>query len=234
MTTSNNTIWQLTRDEIINAALRKIGVVGEGQVANAQQLLDGAQALNALVAEFQTLGLLLWKRVEIAVPLTTAGTYQIGVGKTVDVPFPLKISQGNLMLAGSSTNLDMMLISRYEFNNLPTASGTPIQLSYQPFVNYGELSVWPTPDTSVPSGSTVTLTCQEPFDMFTSGTETADFPQEWQNALIYNLALTLSDEFSLPLDDRRWLEKQAEKRLGIAQSSSTEEASVFFYPDRGM
>jgi hypothetical protein len=233
MATSNNTIWQLTRDEIINASLRKIGVVGEGVSANAQQLTDAAQALNAVIAEFQTLGMLLWKRVETAIPLTTASTYRIGIGQTVNTPFPLKVSQANLVLSGSSTNLDMTIISRNEFNNLPTAVGTPIQLTYQPFVNYGEMTVWPSPDVTVPSGSTVVLTYHEAFDYFTAGTQTADFPQEWHNALVYGLASSLADEYSLPLDDRKWIERQADKRLSIALSSATEEVSSYFYPDRG-
>jgi hypothetical protein len=79
----------------------------------------------------------------------------------------------------------------------------------------------------------VFLTYQTPFYKFTSGTETLDCPQEWYNAIIYQLAHIKSDGYSLPLEDRRWFEKQAEKRLNTALSAGTEDTSIFFYPDRG-
>jgi len=234
MTTSNNTIFQLSRDDIINAALRKLSVVGEGQVANANQLTDAAQALNTLVAEMQTLGLHLWKRFEYSLTLV-AGTsnYTIGVGQTLNLPFPLKLIQAETLLTGASSRIDLEIKANYDFNNLPNSStGTPVAVTYQPFVNYGIVSVWPTPDASVPALSSIVLTYQKPFDYFDTGTDTADFPQEWGNALIYQLALVLSDEYGLPLDDRRWLEKQADKRLASALATASEDTSIFLYPHK--
>jgi len=236
MATSNNTIWQLTRDEIINAALRKISVVGEGQSANTTQLSEGAQALNAIITEFATLGMPLWKREELGITLVPGQKeYEIGIGETINHPFPLKLYQANLALTGSSTRLNMQILAHYDYNNLPVStSGTPVQVTYQPMNNVGVLSVWPEPSTSVPTGSQIILTFQRPFDVFTSGTETLDFPQEWAHALIYQLAHVLSDEYALPLEDRRWYEKQAEKRLSTALAIGTEDGSLFFYPDRGI
>lgn len=234
MTTSTNTINQLTRDDFINAALRKIGVLGEGQTANAAQLSDGAQALNLILKDFQVLGMQLWKREELSVPLVNnTSTYEIGVGKTINVPFPFKLTQANLAITGASARLNMEIKAHYDYNNLPINSfGTPVAVSYQPFINYGVLYVWPTPNSSVPAGSSIYITYQTPFFLFTSGAETADVPQEWEHAIVYQLAHVLSDEYQLPLEDRRWIEKQAEKRLANALQGGTEEASVFFFPNK--
>ena len=235
MATSGITVSQLTRDQIINAALRKIGVVGEGVIANATQLADGQEALNATVLELTTFGMPLWKRTELAITLVTGQrTYTIGVGQTINVPFPQKLSEAVMQVSGSNSQIDMEIKARYDFNLLPTNSnGTPVSVTYQPFVNYGELLVWPTPDSSLPAGSTVAITYQEPFDVFTSASETPDFPQEWQQALIYQLALVLSDDYGLPVTDKQWLEKQAEKHISQVLGFGTEEASLFIYPDRG-
>lgn len=232
MATSNNTIWQLSRDDIINAALRKISVLGEGQTANAQQLSDGAQALNALISELQPLGLELWKRLEMDVTLVNGqSTYTIGVGKAINIPFPVKLLQVESQIGTSSSRVDMEIKARYDFNNLPVNStGTPVSISYQPFINYGVLSVWPTP-TALPVGSKLVLTYQKPFDIFTTGVETIDFPQEWHNTLIYHLAALLADEYQLPLDDRKWLEGRADKRLATVLSGGGEGTSLFFYPN---
>lgn len=229
MATSSVTLLELSRDAIINSALRKISVIGEGQVANAQQLSDGAEALNLVLADFQSLGMPLWKRQETGVTLVNGqSTYTL-------TQYPLKLIQANLALTGNTSRTDLQIIPDYNFNNLPVGStGTPVNVSYQPKIEQGILSVWPTPDASVPSGSQIILTYTLPFYKFTSGTETADCPQEWYHAIILQLALVLADEFSLPLEERAWLEKQADKRLATALSSSSEETSVFFYPDRRM
>lgn len=234
MATSGVTVWQKNRDSIISAALRKIGVIGEGVSASSTQLSEGEEALNTVISEFQALGMPLWKRKELSITLVSGQKeYTIGEGLALDEPFPLKLLQANLALTGSATRLNMQILAHYDYNNLPvTSTGTPVQVTYQPFINYGVLSVWPTPNDSVPVGSSVIITYQSPAEIFTSGTETMDFPQEWYNAVIYNLSLVLADEYGIPIPDKQWLEKQAEKHLNTALSIGTEDASITFYPDR--
>lgn len=235
MATSGITVSQLTRDQIINSALRKLGVVGEGTSANATQLSEGQEALNSTLLELMTFGMPLWKRTELSITLVDdQRSYMIGIGQATNVAFPLKLQEAVMQVAGSNSQIDMQIKARFDFNLLPTNSyGTPVSVSYQPYINYGELLLWPIPDSSVPAGSQVIITYQEPFDVFTTGTETPDFPQEWQNALIYQLALVLSDEYGLPIPDKQWFEKQAEKHIAQALSFGMEEASLFLFPDRG-
>lgn len=229
MSTSGTTVLEMTRDSIINAALRKIGVVGEGVVANAEQLSTGAEALNTLVQEFATLGMPLWKRTELAISMVTnQRDYTIGIGQTLNVPFPMKISEATFEYTGSDTQQDVEIKANYDFNLLPSDSqGIVVCMKYQPYINYGVVSVWPKPSTA---NGTLTITYQKPYDVFTAGGETPDFPQEWQNALIYNLALLLSDEYSLPIPDKQWLEKQAARHLTQALDFGTEEGSITFSP----
>ena len=234
MATSTTTLWSMSRDSIISKALSKLGVVGEGETASPTQIADCVDDLNAILAEFQTLGMMLWKRHELAITLVSGQSeYTIGEGQTINAPYPYKVNQVNLAVTNSNSRPEVRILSNQEFNSLsPTASGTPIQASYQPFIDYGVLSVWPKPDASLPAGSQVVVTYQRPLFKFTTGTETLDCPQEWYNAVIYQLAHVKSDDYSLPLEDRRWLEKQAEKRLNGALSGGTEDSSIFFFPDR--
>lgn len=230
MATSGTTVAELTRDTIISAALRKLGVIGEGVTANATQLSDGASALNTLVASFQTLGMPLWKRTEYDITMVAGQRdYTLGVGQTLNTAFPLKISEATLVVTGSSAQIDVEIKSNYDFNRLPSdTSGRVVSIKYQPYVNYGVVSVWPLPDSTV---QTLTITYQKPFDMYTAAGETPDFPQEWQNALIYGLTLLLSDEYGIPIPDKQWFEKQAEKHLNTALSFGTEESSLMFQPN---
>jgi hypothetical protein len=94
------------------------------------------------------------------------------------------------------------------------------------------LSLWPLPTSTEVSAYTLQLTYQRPFEGFTAAGETTDFPQEWQNALIYNLAAELAPEYGVPLEDRKMLHGMAEKHLNTALQAGVEEASFYFMPDR--
>lgn len=231
MATSGITIQELTRDQIITRALRKIGVIGEGVAASATQISEGAEVLGPLVQEMQTLGMPLWKRRDYPLTLVSGqNTYTLGVGQTTNIPFPLKISEAVLQQGTSSSQIEVEIKPSFDFNLLPSyATGTVVSMKYQPFINYGVVTVWPTPNTS---DQVLTLTFQQPFDIFNASGDTADFPQEWQNALIYQLALLLADEYGLPIPDKQWIEKQATKHLSQALDFGTEEGSITFYPDR--
>lgn len=234
MATSGNTIKQQTRDQIINGALRKLWQA-KGQVADTQDTSDAAEALNALVAEYQALGMQLWKRKELTITLVASQRdYTIGVGQVIGNASPLHLLQALLRDINSNSVIDMQIMSRFDFNLLPTTStgngGQPVNVSYQPFINYGVLSVWPTPDASAASNKQIILAYTAPVEYFDSALNTPDFPQEWANALIYGLAVLLADEYGVPTQDKQWLEKQAEKHLLTAMSTGAEDASLFFQP----
>ena len=49
MATSGSSDFTRTRDQIIKAAYRKLGVIRSTQTPNTQLITDGAEALNALI-----------------------------------------------------------------------------------------------------------------------------------------------------------------------------------------
>jgi hypothetical protein len=230
MTTSNQTIFELNRDQIISAALRKLLVLGDDQVATATQLANGTQALNAIVATFQSLGMPLWKRTELPITMVAGQRdYTIGMGRTIAVPFPLHVHEAALNLPGSGSPIDVTVKPRADFNMLPsTSNGIPVNATYQPFTNYGVFSVWPTPDSTTATGTTITITYQAPFQYFIGSTDTPDFPQEWANALIYALAVSLAPENGVPLMDRTQLIKEADRHLMVVLANGGEDGSIYF------
>lgn len=236
MTTSGSTLFQLSRDEIINAAYRKLLVLDIDQTANTAQLAVGTQALNAIVATFQSLGMPLWARKELPITMVSGQRdYTIGIGQTINTAFPLHVYQAVLNIPPNYTQIDVNMMARQDFNLLPTSttstSGTPVNATYQPFINYGVLSVWPTPDSSTIAGTTITITYQAPFEYFVAGTDTPDFPREWANALIYSLAVALAPENGLPIPDRKAMREEADMHLNTALANGTEDGSIFFGKD---
>lgn len=232
MTTSNQTIYQLTRDDIIKGALRKLGRLAKGQTPDTEDYTNAQQSLNAIIAEYTTIGMQLWSRTDYTLTLVAGQkAYTMGIGQTINIPFPFKLLSVTLNNTGGG-NIEVFPIAKQDFDLLTiTSTGTPVNYTYQPFINYGTLTVWPTPDASVIANYTCVLTYQKQLQGFTTGTETPDFPQEWQNALIYALALDLAPEYGVPLMDISQLEKQADKHLMMAAMAGVEEASFYFQPD---
>lgn len=231
MTTSGVTTTELNRDSIISAAMRKCQVLAKGQTPDAEDLSNGTSALNNLVAQLMTMGMPLWAENSYTVPLVAGqASYTIGVGQSVNTPFPLRVIQAWYIPSGGTSRQDIFPTANYDMNKLPDgSSGTPSQYSYQPKINYGILTIWPKPDTTATAGA-FTIRYVSPFETFSGATDTPYFPREWNNALIYGLAALLAPEYGVPLQDRAQLEKQAQMHLDIALDSGDEPTSIYLSP----
>jgi hypothetical protein len=233
MSTSGETENQLTRNEYIEAATRKLGVVADGQTLSATNYTNGMYAFNALIGEFRGLGMPLWARYSYSFsPTNGTSSYSIGISQTLNTPYPLKMLQAYRSDSGASTRIPIEIVSDYNFNLYPSnSSGFPIQLSYQPKVNLGTIKLWPTPDATAAT-STITIVYQRPTEYMSTSTDTLDVPEEWTNAIIYNLATRLAPEWGVPLPDRDHLKKEAKEMLDRALEFGQEDGSLFFQPMR--
>lgn len=232
MATSNQTEYELTRNQFIEAAMRKVGALARGQTPAAEDYTNNTIALNALIAAYQGLGMSVWKRIDYSITPTTNTNYTIGAGETIDTPFPLNINYAYMLHTASGAKTEVREVTQDEFNRLnSTSTGLPNQYMYIPKINKGTLSVWPKATTAVTTDYTLHLVYQAPFEGFTAAGETADFPQEWQNPLIYGLALAIAPEYGLPLDDRKILAEELKMFLDMATSTSDVADSLFVQPD---
>lgn len=231
MSTSGTTTWKLNRNELISAALRKLGVLSGGSSPETYQITDGTQALNALVKGLQTDGMPVWA-IKTYSFTTVAGDpdYPIGVGQTLNTAKPLKIFQAWRNQDSMYSNVPMNIYTNYNYDLLPLAnsSGTPVNLYYQPMRDSGMINLWPKP---IDSTTTISIRYQAPFEDMTGATDDLDFPSEWTEAVIYLLAVRLAPEYGLPILDRQQLKKEADELHAQAMMFGTEEGSFFFQPD---
>ena len=220
--------YQLTRNELIEAALRKLAVLAEGQTPSTQNYADADKALNLIIAQYRALGMPLWARAEYTFTPTTS-SYNIGSGQTLNTSFPVKMLQA--YRTETNTKIDMDIVPKEEFNILPNgSSGSPIKLSYQPYVNYGTIYLWPAPTST--NTATITLVYTRPLTYTTLATDVLDMPEEWQQAVVYALAVALSPEWSIPLPDRQFLKQEAKEYLDNAASVGQDVGSFFVLPAR--
>lgn len=233
MTTSGQTIIEMNTATIVAASLRKIGALALGQTPLTEETTNCTEALNNLIAEFQTLGMPLWARKTYNIPMIAGQQlYSIGVGQAVNTPFPLKVLQA-WTIANTGGSIQELWPNAIDvFNRLPQTSstGTPSQYMYQPFINYGQFKVWPIPDATTVSSRTLTISYMAPFEGFVNTTDTPYFPREWNNALVYGLADLIAPEYGIPLNDRGMLKKEAEAHREMALDFGLENASLTFQP----
>lgn len=232
--TSGSTVLSMNRDAICNAAARKIGAISLGNTLSLTEIVNASEALNNLVAEYMTLGMPLWARLDYTIPMVVGQSqYVIGVGQAVNTPFPLKVIQAWVVVTSGGTKQELMPNAIDNFNRLPllqAAYGSPSQYMYQPFIDFGQFNVWPAPDSTTVSMKTLTISYMRPFDVFAVSTDTPYFPREWNNAIIYGLAALIAPEYGVPLNDRGSLQKEAEMHKELALDFGLENASLTFQP----
>lgn len=235
MTTSNSTDFSVSRDDIINRALRLIGAVAQGETPTSAQISEASTALNSLVKAWQADGMPLWalKRYNITLTAST-NSYNIGVGQTIDTPKPLKVLQAWFHNTSSNVDVPMRIVTQQEYNILgnKTSSGQPIQLWYEPLNMYGTLHVFPTPSSTDAANGYITILYQRPFEDFDSSTDTPDFPQEWYDAIMYGLATRLAPEYGLDIPSRKTLWQEMSVIKQDALNFGLEEGSLYFQVDR--
>jgi hypothetical protein len=231
MATSNSTNWSLNRDQVISSALRKLGVLPSGGTPSTAQVNDATDALQALVKAFQADGMPLWKAHTTSFT-TVDGTrqYTVGPSQTVNSPKPLRIIQAFRIPPGETRGVPLNIVNRYDFSNYTSdVEGTPLALYYQPLLTTGTIHLWPTPDNSTTS---IVFHCISPYEDMDAAANDFDFPSEWIQALIYNLAWALAPEYGIPPLDRGILQKEAEYWHQYVLSMSTEEGSLYIQPYR--
>lgn len=218
-------------ERIISAAYRKLNVLPSGYTYNPNQLLAGEIALNALTKEFQALGMSAYLISSVQINMA-AGVGSYFIGELLNAtPFPTYIYKANLLQPGTS-QIEMTQYSVSDFSSLPyNSTGVPVGFLYLVGKTSAVLQVWPTPDASVPTGTTVELVYQRPMDIILGPTDAVDFPAEWETPLVYHLAVLLADEVGAPEQKKAWLEKQADKHLALVLGSTNEQGSVFVQPD---
>lgn len=227
MATSNNTSFELTRDQLIVRAYAKLGIPGEGNSLSAAQIADGDECLNTVVALAVTDGMPLWKRLTTTVtPSTTSQAYTL--------PNAVKVSQVVLrdVLGGSQYALQNK--SLYDFNNLPNLSvGVPVHYRFAPAIEGGVVYIWPqTSDPATVSAKLIDIVYQKEFDGFVATGNTPDFPAYWTAALVYRTAVMLAPENGVPLQDRQMLMQEASNYWSTASAYGDEDGSFYIQPDR--
>lgn len=152
---------------------------------------------------------------------------------TTKIQRPLSIVHAALR-DSDNNDTEMTAVSLQEYFSLSTktASGVPSQFYYDPQTTNGALYIWPTP---AEVSSRIYMTIRRPVSDFDATSDTPDFPQEWFEALKFNLAVRLAPEYPsanpLRVQNLAMVAALAQSSLDAAMGFDHEYTSIFFSPD---
>jgi len=244
--------FTVTRDQIISLALRKLGVLELGDTPDAPTIANASLALNLFIKQCATEGLKIWKVEELVIPMVAnQTTYVLGGSSSApmydsfDTTFstaitdkPLKVIQGWYRNTEITPSVDtpLQLLSKQEYNILGSKASTGVANSifYDVKQLNGLLYVYLTPDSFTASNLQVHIVAQMPMNDLNRGQDVPDFPNEWMNTLVWNLADQLAIEYSVPSNHRAEIAMRAKTYRDQLTDWDVEATSTFFQVDMRM
>jgi hypothetical protein len=154
---------------------------------------------------------------KIVRPLKIVDARRYNIASAIDTP--ISDSQGSLM-------------ARLDYQALPNKAqtGTINRAFYDPQRDTGYLHLWQPPTTVT---DLVKFTWHRPIMDFDSASDNPDLPQEWFDALAFNLAVTLAPEFDVPMEKLQTVATMAASYLEDVQGDDREGESLFMQADAG-
>lgn len=223
--------------DLSSQALRKLGVLAQGQTASGAQGADALETLNQLVDGWRIDGkvsILAYTRNEYALTANTQ-RYTIGAGGNFNQTRPewiewARVIPDDTLADDEQTELpcELFTLQRWAAIVVKALTSTyPIGLYYDhAFDNAterGNIDVWPIPDNS---DAALVLYAPSPLAQFADLDTDYDFAPMYPQALVYNLALHLAPEYGREVPDSLLRFAQESKALIEVNNLSIPEARI--------
>jgi hypothetical protein len=234
---------------IINDALLCIRAVDPENTltVTTTQQTNALTRLNMIVTSWQALGMEVWCQKQGELTLVAGTTsYTLGVGGSLTIARPLAISDAWLHNITDNTDpRHLEKMGREDYNRLTAKNSQAPTVSFWYDPSYdlpggnsgttskGTLYVYPTPDSTTASTYTLRFTYSRPLQDFAATSDSLDFPQEWYNALTWNLAAQLCPSFGVPVMYWDRIKAQAKEELDNVKGWDHDDGSIFIQPTQG-
>jgi hypothetical protein len=183
-----------TARDIIEAALRKLHVLGKGQSLDDAEAQDALEALNDMTAIWSAEGDLIFTESKETFPLVgSQAAYTIGEGGDFNTVRPQYFSHIHVTSGEIDYTLTMIDNRQYGAISQKNVQSIPQKAYYDAGYPLGTLYLYPKPS----SVTSITLYSFKPLSEFTSLNTEFNMPKEYKAALVYNLAIWLADEYEI-------------------------------------
>jgi len=130
---------------------------------------------------------------------------------------PLRVLNAQSAWSITDAEIPLEQFSRQEYFDQPdkTTQGQTSNYYYSPQLTAGELYVWPTAQSNL---NVLRMTFIRPIVTMITNIDAPDFPDEWQETLVYMLADRLASEYQLPSDKQASIRQRLEESLANSLS----------------
>jgi len=181
---------------LINASLRKIGGLSSGETPETARQTEALEALQSMLRSWSSLKIRVFASVKesfILVPGTAS--YSWGIGGIISTARPNTLIGGFVRDSGD-TDHPIIILSEgvYRILSLKVLVGRPTAVFYHPLYPEGYLYVYPVPE----EAEVMWIDSLKPFteaSSFATVNDTLAFPPNYEEAIIYNLAIRLAPEY---------------------------------------
>lgn len=184
-----------TAQTLIKTAMRTIGALASGEDPTTDESADGLLSMQMMLRSWSANNINVYYTTLDTVTLGSAEYYTIGPGGTVDTGRPESIVYAYIR---DSSGMDHRLIicdeKFYRGMQLKGLVDSPKYLWYSPEYPLGKLYFWPL------GGGTAYISSYKQLTDPTLITDSVAFPPEYDEAIVYNLAMRLSSQYGRPPD----------------------------------
>jgi len=183
-----------TVKQVIKRSLRLIQAIDAHNEPGGDEVNDALFALNGLLASWVTAKFVPYTTDRTTHTLTPGtAAYTIGPSGDINITRPSLID--SITLTRSGIDYEIRIVSRTDYNREPKkdTQGLPFICWFEPGLTTGTLTLWPVPD----SADTLTIDYQAPISAYTSADSDLNLPPEFDEALTYNLAVSLAAEYGV-------------------------------------
>ena len=177
--------------EVINGALRKLGVYASGESASANEAQDALTQINRMLSAWSVQSGNLYTYSADSYTLSTGtGGYSFGSGGDIDSPRPSRILECYVTNGCDNILVDL---SRQAYVNIfdKSIQGEPTSFLYTLTYPLAAITLYPVPDAAY----TLTITSHKPLIQYVTISDDFGLPLEYAEAMEYNLAMRLLPEY---------------------------------------
>jgi hypothetical protein len=184
----------------IKSSMRKLGLIASGETPSTNEYADGLEALQVMLRSWAAEKIVVFASTKESFTLVS-GTYLYtwGTSGTFNSARPNSLTGAYILDSEGATHLvDLIGEARYRSISVKTTVSRPYALFFRPSYPFANVYLYPVPNTaeSIYIDSFKAFTETSSFDSISS---TLAFPANYEEALIYNLAVRLAPEFGKPV-----------------------------------
>ena len=188
--------------DLIKASMEQVGVLSAGETPTTEVYTSLLQTFQVMLRSYAQKRILVFASTKESFSLvSTQSLYTWGAGGNITTARPHQILGAFVRDSGGADH-PVGIISDGQYRNISSKAtkGRPESLFYHPLYPLGSIYVYPTPQ----DAETMWIESLKPFtetSSFGTVADTISFPENYQEPLVYNLALRISPEYGVQMSN---------------------------------